>query len=105
MSQASNHVKKAQKALKGIKAGGKKNAAAAKEVNGNLTLAMNSLAGANSYVPFFLLCRLGRADLGFVARRAGKANNADQKKLNKAMQMMLSMMAAGNATASSCAGA
>jgi hypothetical protein len=106
MSQASNHVKKAQNALEGIKAGGKKNAAAAKEVNGNLTLAMNSLAGANSYVPFFLLCRLGRADLGFVlVRRAGKANNADQKKLNKAMQMMLSMMVAANATASSCAGA
>jgi len=63
-------------------AGGKKNANVAKQVNGNLTLAMNALAAANS-----------------------TADKAAQKQLNQAMQMMASMMAVGNAAASSCAGA
>ena len=86
-------------------AGGKKNAAAASQVSGNLTLAMNQLAAANAYVPYFLPCRL-EADIGLaLARRSSKGNAAAQKKLKKAMQMMASMMAAGNATASSCAGA
>ena len=84
-------------------AGGKKNADAAKQVNGNLTLAMNQLAAA--YVLLFLSSHL-EADFGLaLAHRSGKADKATQKKLKSAMQMMLSMMAAGNATASSCAGA
>jgi len=82
VSNANNHVKKAKNALKGMAAGGKKNANVAKQVNGNLTLAMNALAAANS-----------------------TADKAAQKQLNQAMQMMASMMAVGNAAASSCAGA
>jgi hypothetical protein len=105
MSKASKNVEKAKTALKGMAAGGKKNAAAAKEVSGNLTLAMNQLAAANSYVPFFLSSRL-EADLGLaLARRSSKGDKAAQEKLKSAMKMMASMMAAGNATASSCAGA
>ena len=51
MKNAKEHVKKAKKALEAMSAGGKNNAAAAKQVSGNLTLAMNEMAAANSYVP------------------------------------------------------
>jgi hypothetical protein len=51
VTTANEHVKKANKALKAMAAGGK-NDAAANQVTGNLTLAMNQLAAANSYVLF-----------------------------------------------------
>ena len=78
VSNASQNVDKAKKALKGMAAGGgKKNAEAASQVQGNLTLAMNQLAAASSYVPFFLslsfskliLCLLMRADRARIIRQ------------------------------------
>jgi hypothetical protein len=61
VTNANKHVKKAKKALKAMEAGGKKkNAVAADEVSGNLTLAMDQLAAVNSYVEYFfpvLFCR------------------------------------------------
>jgi hypothetical protein len=40
-----------------------------------------------------------------LALRSSKADKAAQDKLKSAMKLMVSVMAAGNATASSCAGA
>jgi hypothetical protein len=85
--------------------GGKKNAAAANQVKGNLTVAMNQLAAANSYVLFLSIhCCLEADYVLALARRSSKGDKAAQKQLNNAMQMMASMMAAGNA-AVNCAGA
>jgi hypothetical protein len=56
VSGAADHVKKAKKALDAMAKGGKKNAAAASQVSGNLTAAMNQLAAANSYVLSLLFC-------------------------------------------------
>ena len=104
MSKAGKNVKNAKKALDAMAKGGKKNAAAANQVKGNLTVAMNQLAAANSYVLFFQFPVVSKLTLLALARRSSKGNKAAQKQLNNAMQMMASMMAAGNA-AVNCAGA
>jgi len=85
VTNAKEHVKKAQNALQAMTAGGgKNNAAAANQVTGNITLAMNALAGANS---------------------TGKADKKAAKKMKDAMAMMGAMMNAGNAVANNCTGA
>jgi hypothetical protein len=75
----------------------------ANEVTGNLTLAMNALAGMNSYVLFHP--RRRRLEILIRPFRARRTSPQVQSMMNQTAAIMNAVMKAGKSMVKNCAGA